>query len=116
MADPRIAIVVLTWNRVEDTLECLASLDGLDDPNFQTIVVDNGSTDRSVEVVRERYPQVVVVENHKNLGFAEGNNVGIRHALANGAEYMLLLNNDAVVDSALLRELRAAQLQLPEAG
>ena len=60
--------------------------------------MDNGSTDGSFELVRENYPRAEVVPNRKNLGFAEGNNIGIRHALNGGANYVLLLNNDTVLE------------------
>ena len=69
------------------------------------IVVDNGSTDDSVSLIRTTFPDVLVLETRKNLGFAAGNNVGIRHALANGADYVWLLNNDTKPDSDALTEL-----------
>jgi len=67
--------------------------------------VDNGSTDDSVERIRKTEPKVKIVENKKNLGFAEGNNVGIKYALENGADYICLLNNDTRVDPSFLAEL-----------
>ena len=67
--------------------------------------MDNGSTDGSVECFRERYPGMEIIENGENLGFAEGNNVGIRRAMDEGADYVLLLNNDTVVDPEFLGEL-----------
>ena len=74
-------------------------------PNFRVIVVDNGSTDGSQESVRSKYPTVKLLENGKNLGFGEGNNVGMRFALEHDAEWLFLLNNDTVVDPDLLTEL-----------
>jgi len=61
------------------------------------LVVDNGSTDGSIDAIRERFPGMDVIENGRNLGFAEGNNVGIRAALKGGADYVLLLNNDTIL-------------------
>ena len=105
MPHPKVFIIILNWNGLKDTLECLESVFKLDYPNFEVIVVDNGSTDNSVEVIRKAYPQVILIENKKNLGYAEGNNVGIRYALKHGADYVWLLNNDTVVDADALKNL-----------
>jgi GT2 family glycosyltransferase len=105
LSTPRVAIIVLTWDGRELTLDCLASLNGLDYPNHRIIVVDNGSHDGTVEAVRRQYPSVTVIHNGENLGFAEGNNVGIHQALAQGFDYVLLLNNDTVVDPQMLQAL-----------
>jgi len=102
---PRVTIVVLNWNGLADTLECLESLVHLAYPDYEIVVADNGSTDGSVEVIRERFPSVVLLENGENLGFAEGNNVGMRYALGAGADYVLLLNNDTVADPGFLTGL-----------
>jgi GT2 family glycosyltransferase len=106
MINPEVAIVILNWNRKEDTAECLESLSKISYENTITLVVDNGSSDSSVPYIRERFPRAILLENGVNLGFAEGNNVGIRFALENyRPEYILLLNNDTVVDSRFLDEL-----------
>jgi GT2 family glycosyltransferase len=69
------------------------------------LLVDNGSTDDSVAYIREHYPEVIILENRENLGFSGGNNVGMRYALEQGAEYILLLNNDTEVAPDFLDEL-----------
>ncbi len=102
---PLVYIVVLTWNGRDDTLDCLRSLDPAWNERVKGILVDNGSTDGTVESVRREFPHVIVLENGENLGFTEGNNVGIRYALDRGADYVLLLNNDTLVDKELVREL-----------
>ncbi|HOP79400.1 MAG TPA: glycosyltransferase family 2 protein [Armatimonadota bacterium] len=102
MKSPRVAVIVLTWNGKEDTLECLKSLRQVTYPNFWTVVVDNGSTDGTGDAVRASYPEVELIETGENLGFAAGNNVGIEHALRNGADAVLLLNNDTAVDPEFL--------------
>jgi GT2 family glycosyltransferase len=102
---PQVTIIVLNWNGLNDTLDCLESLGQLDYKNYKVLVVDNGSVDGSVPVTRERFPEVTIVENGENLGYAGGNNVGLRYAMAQGADYALLLNNDTVVDPAFLRVL-----------
>ena len=102
---PRVEVVVLNWNGLVDTLECLESLACLDYPNYEVVVVDNGSTDASVAAIREHFPDVTLIENDENLGFAGGNNVGLHHALAHNADYVLLLNNDTTVARGFLADL-----------
>jgi GT2 family glycosyltransferase len=114
--DGAVAVVVLSWNGREDTLECLASLAKVDAPGLITIVVDNGSTDGTSDVVREAYPQAELVRTEKNLGFAEGNNVGMRKALELGAGYVLVLNNDVDVDPAFVHALVDEAGRRPDAG
>lgn len=114
----RVSIVVLNWNGANDTLACLDSLAALTYPNFNVVVLDNGSTDDSLERLRPHrapYP-LKLIETGRNLGFAEGNNVGIRHALDEGASFVLLLNNDTVVDPDLVTELVTAAIAHPEGG
>lgn len=105
MHHPKVAIIILNWNGKEDTIECLESLHEITYPNYQILLVDNGSTDGSVKCFMERYPEIEIVENGKNLGFAEGNNVGIRRALERGVDYVLLLNNDTIVKPDFLDEM-----------
>ena len=106
MKHPRVSIVILNWNGLEDTIECLESLKKITYPNHKAIVVDNGSEGDDVKVLRERYQDYIhVIQNEKNYGFAKGNNVGIRYALEKGADYVLLLNNDTVVAPTFLDEL-----------
>ncbi len=104
-AAPRIDVITLTWNQRRDTLECLASLSQLTYPNYRIILVDNGSTDGTVEAVRERYPAVTLIVNAHNLGFQGGFNVGLRHALNTGADYVFVMNNDTTVQPDILDEL-----------
>ncbi|MER2511537.1 MAG: glycosyltransferase family 2 protein [Nitrosomonas ureae] len=101
---PFVAIIILTWNQRDLTLDCLESLAEMDYPSdrLQIIVVDNGSRDDTVVAIRDLFPYITVLENGDNLGFAEGNNVGIRYALQGPAEYIMLLNNDTVVDAQML--------------
>lgn len=103
---PRVAVLILNWNGRELTIDCLDSLIPVETPNVELIVVDNGSTDGSVEAIRGRFGnRVTVIANEHNLGFAGGNNAGIRYALDAGADFVLLLNNDTVVDAALIDHL-----------
>src|SRR5438105_1822940 len=85
---PSVAIIVLNWNGRDDTIACVESIQAVDYPNFSLIVVDNGSADDSVPALRQRFPALHIIETGRNLGFAEGNNVGIRVALGHGADYV----------------------------
>lgn len=113
---PRVTIIVLNWNGLNDTLDCLESLGQLDYQNCEVVVVDNGSVDGSVSVIREWFPGVTMIENGENLGYAGGNNVGLRYAMVQGADYAFLLNNDTVVDPAFLRILVDAAEADPAIG
>lgn len=102
---PLVYIIILNWNQLELTLDCLDSLAQQDYPSFQVVVVDNGSTDGSSAMLRERFPGATILEIPENIGYSPGNNVGIKHALEQGADYMFLLNNDTVVDPHMLSHL-----------
>lgn len=94
---PFVYVVVLNWNGWPDTLKCLNSLEMLDYPNYRVVVVDNGSSDDSVDRIKTAFPNVELIEAGRNLGFAAGNNLGIRFALERGVDYVWLLNNDTKV-------------------
>ena len=115
-----IAVVILNWNGWRDTLQCFKTLLKLSIINYQLsiIVVDNCSSDESVENLKKlqnslpagrqgKTPklQFKLIENEENLGFAEGNNAGIKYALEQGADYIILLNNDTLVDENLVDRL-----------
>ena len=102
MDRPKVAIIILNWNRKDDTLACLRSLDRVAYEEREILVVDNHSTDGSVDAFRENYPGIEIIENDKNLGYAAGNNVGIRRAMENAADVILLLNNDTEVEPGFL--------------
>jgi len=97
-----VTIIILNWNGWQDTIECVESCRKLSYANFRIIIVDNGSKDGSEAILRERFPDIDIIQTGANLGFAGGNNVGIRYALEQGAEFVWLLNNDTVVDAEAL--------------
>lgn len=110
---PKVFIILLNWNNWNETKECLESLENVDYPNFQVVVVDNDSDERPpLSSFRKEgtLSGVGMILNNSNLGFAGGNNVGITYALEQRADYILLLNNDAVVAPDFLSKLvRAAE-------
>lgn len=105
MSLPEVTIIVLNWNGLADTLDCLDSLSKLDYPSFKVVVVDNGSNDGSPEIIRKVYSQVRVIETGENLGYVGGNNLGMDYACSRNSAYVLLLNNDTVVAPDFLRQM-----------
>ncbi len=106
---------MLSWNGREDTLRCLASLEAVQS-DLHVICVDNGSTDGSVRAIADRFPAVELIEAQTNLGFAGGCNVGIRRALAQGAGWVMLVNNDATVAADVVSGFERASAVRPRAG
>jgi len=113
---PSIATIILNWNGKEDTCNCIQSVLEIDFPNHEVTVVDNGSQDGSVEYIKERFPELTVIETGANLGYAGGNNKGISYALSKDFDYVFILNNDTVVDQSILDRFIEASKDNPEAG
>ena len=109
-----ITVVVLNWNGKDDSLRCLESLEAHGE-GCTVLFVDNGSTDGSADAVRSRFPDVEVLENGVNLGFAAGNNRGIERALSTGATIVGVLNNDTTVTKSFLGPLVSAIERDPSA-
>ena len=107
-SNPMVVVIVLNWNGKADTIECLKSLNLVQYPNLKITVVDNGSSDDSVESIAEAYPETDILETGMNLGYTGGNNCGIRRAVGSSAEFVLLLNNDTRVEPAFLPRLVSA--------
>lgn len=104
----RVAIVILNWNGIDDTLDCLDSLQKQSYKDYKIIVIDNGSTDDSrsqLDKYASRHKNTEIIYNPKNFGFTGGVNTGIEYALNDDYEYVALFNNDAVADADWLREL-----------
>ncbi len=116
---PHVTIVMLNWNRQADTLECLDSIRRMNYPAFSVVLVDNGSTDGSPDAIEhwsDGEIPVTLIRNKKNLGFVGGSNQGMRHALATDTDYVLLLNNDTVVEPDVLTILVQAAERSEEIG
>ncbi|MHB1131491.1 MAG: glycosyltransferase family 2 protein [Chloroflexota bacterium] len=102
---PEIAVIIPNWNRPHDTMQCLASLHRQRYPHWRAIVVDNGSTDGSMALLRAAYPDVQLIRSESNVGFAAGCNLGARAALLGEAQYLFYLNNDTELDCSCLSDL-----------
>ena len=114
--DISVAVILVNWNGYEFTRACLDSLRKMDFPDFQVILVDNASQNQEGQRLKKAFPEIDLIENSENLGFAGGNNVGIRHALEKGFTHVMLLNNDTEVEPDFLGEMIRKFNQNPKLG
>ena len=121
----KVSIIILNWNRKKDTIECLESIEKLQISDFklEIVVVDNASSDGSQKAVEQAFKNLAKknvfckqIRNKTNLGFAAGNNVGMKYALDSGADYLLVLNNDTEVNEDLIKKLLEVANEHPKAG
>ena len=110
---PDASVIIINWNGSRFLPTCLSALQAQTYPSFRVILVDNGSTDDSVALVRREYAEVTVILNHTNLGFAAANNTAIR---ATQSPYVATLNNDTRVEPGWLAELVSAMESDPSVG
>ena len=103
--NPHVGIIILNWNNYEDTAECIESMNQVQYPNYSIIIVDNGSSDKSGKRLQNEFNECEFVFSDENLGFAGGCNLGIDYAIENGADHVLLINNDITVSPDFLRPL-----------
>ncbi len=115
-AAPRVAAVVLNWCSVPDTSACLRSLEASDYPALSVLLVDNASPDGSGAELHALFPHLPYLQTGANLGYTGGNNRGIERALADGADYVLVLNNDTLVDPDAVTRLVEAARSRPRVG
>ncbi len=113
---PSVVACVLNYKLPDVTAQCVASLLASDYGHLHIVIIDNGSRDGSAEALRARFPQVAILESDRNLFFAGGMNLGLRHALAIGADYALAMNNDTLVAPDMVRRLVEAAETLSQAG
>lgn len=114
--EPKVSIILLNWNSGEVTKDCIASLHKTNYQNYEIVVVDNGSVDGSDEELASKFHNIVLLKNKMNMGFAGGNNIGIKYALASGADYVLILNNDTIVNENFLSEMVKIALKNESCG
>lgn len=105
MTEPTVYIIILNYNSASDTIECIHSLRNLTYPAYNIVLVDNGSSDGSENILRKEFPDIQFIQTGSNLGFAGGNNAGIRYALNQNADYVWILNNDTTVHPDSLLEM-----------
>ena len=110
-----VVALTLNWNQLDDTSECISSLLAQGVSDLHIVVVDNGSTDGSPIVLKQRFPEITLLANPINLGTTGGNNVGLRWALAAGAESVFIVNNDTELEPECLSRLQAA-IRPPDIG
>ena len=114
---PRVSIIIVNWNNFEDSAECLESVSKCAYPDYEVVMIDNGSEGDDARLLKERFGDSIrLIENERNLGFARGCNVGIRDALGRGADYIVLLNNDTVVPPRFLDDLVGVARSSERAG
>src|SRR3972149_6138431 len=115
----KIAVIILNWNGKKDTIECLESLAKIEPVGYRVniIIVDNGSTDGSVEALSQiKDTPFELIALKTNTGFSAGNNLGIKEALSQGADFIMLLNNDTIVDGNLLAQLLSSAKRHQDGG
>jgi hypothetical protein len=111
---PSSSVVIVSWNNLRIIRQCLKSLDCLrDNPTVEVVAVDNASSDGTPDVIESEFPHVKLIRNSENLGFAKGNNVGIRHC---GGKYVCLINSDVVVPEGCLEKLVQYMEEHPDIG
>ena len=108
---PLVSIIIVNYNAGELLLNCIKSILDSDYKNLEIIIVDNISTDNSHKKCKEKFQQIKLIENSKNLGYCDGNNVGIKNAKG---EYIVIMNPDTIVKSNWLNELFNAYKQFGE--
>lgn len=102
---PYIGIVIVNYNGAKYQNECIKSIKEMGYSNLLIVVVDSASSDNSIEILAEEYKDVMILKQHENCGVAKGNNIGIHYCLEQNVDYVMLLNNDVVLDKNLLEKL-----------
>lgn len=103
--NPLVYIIILNWNGKDLTMDCLKSLAKDQYDNYKILVVDNGSTDDSVKVIKKEYPNVEILQLESNIGYAAGNNAGFEFIKNKNPKYIIFLNNDTIVDKNFIEPL-----------
>lgn len=115
--EKNISIILVNYNGANDTIKCIKSLSKIEYDNYKIIIVDNCSTDNSVEIIRNSlYEKCILIESKYNRGFSSGNNIGINEAIKLGTDYILLLNNDTEVEPDFINKMIETYEQTENVG
>ena len=116
--NPKVFVIILNYHRPDDTIECVNSVLASETKGFslEIVMVDNSEDNVSYETLRNRYPSLCLIKTPSNLGYAGGNNVGIRHAMESGADYVFILNNDCILEKDTLSKLFESAVRCPDAA
>tara|TARA_B100000963_G_scaffold191187_1_gene166277 strand:+ start:170 stop:1069 length:900 start_codon:yes stop_codon:yes gene_type:complete len=101
----KVAIIIVNWKQYELTKSCLFSLKKINYNDYQIILIDNESNLKELKVIKNQFDNIITFSNERNLGFTEANNIGIKHAIKNEFEYVLLINNDTEVEKNFMNPL-----------
>jgi hypothetical protein len=113
---PSVCTVILNYNNYSDTIETISSVLSLEYVANSVLLVENSSDKTIIRKIRTKFPNLSIIENKKNLGYAGGNNVGIQKAVASGADYIFLLNNDVKLENDVLQKCVSAMEKIPGCG
>lgn len=116
MVNPKVFIIILNFNSFQDTKECLLSLKQINYDNYEIVVVDNYSKDNSYEKLKKEFSTYNILKCNENLGYANGNNLGVKYALERDADYICILNNDVVVENDFLTKIIKVMLDREDIG
>jgi GT2 family glycosyltransferase len=110
---PRVCTIILNFNNYTDTIETITSVLSLEYDANSILLVENSSDESIIRKIRTQFPDLAMIENKKNLGYAGGNNVGFQKAMESGADYIFLLNNDVKVEKDVLKKCISAMEKSP---
>lgn len=114
---PKVSIILVNFNGDKDTIDCVESLKKISYDNYEIIIVDNNSANcQELEAFVNNNSDIIFLKSKENLGFSRGNNIGIKYAINNNADYVLLLNNDTTVKTDFLDELVSSATNCCECG
>lgn len=113
---PKVSIIVINWNNLDDTLLCLKKVFELDYSNFEVIVIDNGSKINPTKTIQGEFSETIIFCNQNNLGYTGANNQGIQYAIETNADFVWLLNNDTIIPPQTLSKLVQIAERHPEVG
>jgi hypothetical protein len=116
ISNPSVFTLILNYNNYSDTIDTIDSVLSLEYGANSVLLIENSSDKKIIQKIRAQFPELAIIENKKNLGYAGGNNVGIRKAMASGADYVFLLNNDVTLEKDVLNKCVSAMEKSPGCG